>query len=372
MPHGSGGTERIAKIAQEFKNLNFKCEFLGTVGLKRFFEIREIDINVQAIPLPFFLLHEKSKFHRLLAYCWTSLKVSNFTRGIRPDFVYSASDYFPDIITSVLLRRKSSFCRWIAIIHHKTKFNRDNFFTILSSSFAIVLQNFSWFLISKRADLILLYDSNEGLEISHSNFFEGKSVGFVRNGIDFSVIKRAKPYDFAPDILLCGGPRQSKGVMDLPPLLKYIKNRFPDVTVGVAGHGTDKVIAALKRELKAIGMESNVTFFGNLPKMELYGLMKSAGMIISLSYEEGWGIAMREALACGRPCVAYKLAAFDNLERHLKFVKLGDIEAMSTEVTNLLASTAAKQSNLNLSAGESWSEVAAKELSLIRLKFSLK
>lgn len=365
VPHGSGGTERISQIAKRFSENNIRCEFLGTIGLKQFLKIREINIKVHAIHLPFFLLKERSKFHRLLTYIWVSSKVPRFVKRFEADFIYSSSDYFPDVFASIVLKRRSSISRWISIIHHKAKLNHDNLFTFLSSLLAIVLQKFSWFLISKNANLVLLYDSNEGREISKSMCFKGKNIGFVRNGVDFSMIQKAKPSGLSLDILLCGGPRQSKGVMDLPPLLKLLQHNFPDIKVGIAGHGTDKVIAVLKRELKAIGMESNVIFFGNLSKINLYGTMKSAQIILSLSYEEGWGIAMREAIACGRPCLAYKLAAFQGLERHLRFIELGNIGAMSTEVTKLLSSTTHKQSSTNILVGQTWSEVASEELSLI-------
>lgn len=365
VPHGSGGTERISNIAKEFRVANHKCEFLGTIGLKRFLEFRKVEVKVNIIRLPNFLLRERSKFHRLLTYFWASLKIPKSLKGLSCDIVYSASDFFPDVFGSIWCKRNRFSCRWVAIIHHEAKLNRVNIFTTFSSSIIVLLQKFSWYLISKKADLVLFYDSNEGRAISKKNFFKGKKLGFVRNGIDFGLILEAKPSDLSLDILLCGGPRQSKGVMDIPPLLNLIKHRFPKVTVGIAGHGTDKVIAALTLELKAIGMESNVIFLGNLSKMILYSIMKSARMILSLSYEEGWGIAMREGIACGRPCVAYRLPAFDSLERHLTFVELGDFEAMSTEVINLLSTKKLKNERLDVFMGESWSNVARQELSLI-------
>jgi glycosyltransferase involved in cell wall biosynthesis len=263
------------------------------------------------------------------------------------------------------MKKRNPEIKWIAVIHHQAKLSFKNLLTFLTSLGSFLAQQATWQIISKHGSLVLLYDSDEGRMISKLSKFNHKKLGFIQNGINFELIEKSKPAANSLDLLLCGGPRQSKGVLDLPSILNLVKLQYPNVRVGLAGHGTPHVISILHTQLESVGMASNVKFFGNLPKEELYSLMKSSQIVISLSYEEGWGIAVREALACGRPCVAYRIPAFHSLGEYLNFVELGNIEAMSQEIIALLDTFNEKKFVSYKPVGASWREVAQKELAFI-------
>jgi len=365
VPHGSGGTERVSNIAHEFQLQNHECEFLGTIGLVNFLKSKSVAVPVRMIPIPRLLSKEKSKLDRFLVYLWTTFKLSKYLNSRDFNFVYSASDFFPDVIASYIVKKQNPNIQWIAIIHHQAKLNFKNLLTFVTSLGSFLAQQATWTIISKHGSLVLLYDSNEGRMISKLSKFKNRKLGFIQNGINFELIENSKPAANSLDLLLCGGPRQSKGVLDLPSILELVKIQYPNVRVGLAGHGTPNIIRILNAQLEGVGMASNVKFFGNLPKSELYSLMKSSRIVISLSYEEGWGIAVREALACGRPCVAYRIPAFQDLEEYLNFVDLGDTEAMSREIIALLDSFNQQKPLSYQPVGASWREVAQKELAFI-------
>lgn len=58
---------------------------------------------------------------------------------------------------------------------------------------------------------------------------------------------------------------------------------------------------------------------------------------MSLSSEEGWGLAVNEYLACGLPVVAYELPVFREVFPDvLRTVPLGDLAAVSESILKLL------------------------------------
>jgi glycosyltransferase involved in cell wall biosynthesis len=61
-------------------------------------------------------------------------------------------------------------------------------------------------------------------------------------------------------------------------------------------------LAALARDL---GVERQVRLLGRVPEAEKFGLLRMADFLCSASQHEGFGLSYLEAMACGRPIVAY-------------------------------------------------------------------
>lgn len=57
-------------------------------------------------------------------------------------------------------------------------------------------------------------------------------------------------------------------------------------------------------------MDNHITMLESVPDDYLYSLLKSSKVFVFPSHEEGWGIAVCEAMAAGLPIVAYDLAPF--------------------------------------------------------------
>jgi glycosyltransferase involved in cell wall biosynthesis len=49
---------------------------------------------------------------------------------------------------------------------------------------------------------------------------------------------------------------------------------------------------------------------GFLPEKDKIATLKSSRVFLFPSYEEGWGIVVAEAMACGLPVIAYDLPAY--------------------------------------------------------------
>ncbi|MGH3049642.1 MAG: glycosyltransferase family 4 protein, partial [Gaiellaceae bacterium] len=84
------------------------------------------------------------------------------------------------------------------------------------------------------------------------------------------------------------------------------RERAPDLRLVIVGEGYDR--ARLEHECEALGATSWTTFAGRVSTEELVGWYRSAWVVASASYREGWGMTLTEAAACGTPAVASAIA----------------------------------------------------------------
>ena len=364
--HGSGGTERASRVFNEIQSLGNECLVLGTCGLKKFLDKRNIALDVIEVKFPKGLHDEKSSFTRLAAYVFCTISGLREIRKIETKIVVSASDYFPDVLLAFYIKVIRKDLVWISVIHHKGRLFQGSTRKNISAISKRCLQLFSWFIIRHKSNLLLTYKTNEGYEIVNSMLFRKIQHKYIENGFDIELINSAPAHTRPPDILLSGGPRVSKGIFDLPLVIKGVKRIFPQVSIGIAGEGTPATISALIKKLEEHDVGQHVYFYGNLEKLELYSLIKGSKVVVSLSHEEGWGIAIREALACERPCVVYELPAFHDLRNHIQFAPLGDVAAMVQKIVKVLNGLEVRASGPEKPTFKSWKEVALDDLFFMR------
>ena len=100
-------------------------------------------------------------------------------------------------------------------------------------------------------------------------------------------------------------------------------------------------------------------------------IMKSCRVFVFPSHEEGWGIAISEAMACGLPVIAFDLPVYRFIFGDvIETVPMKDFESFSEKIIKLLDDEEARKiliqrSEAHLSKHD-LSDVAAKEFSLIK------
>jgi glycosyltransferase involved in cell wall biosynthesis len=98
-------------------------------------------------------------------------------------------------------------------------------------------------------------------------------------------------------VLFAGAPGLRKGV---PYLLKAFANlQHPRKHLWIAGYVQENLKAALKR----LPLE-NVEFLGPVPQKELVERMSRSHVLVLPSVEDGFGLVMAEAMACGCPVIS--------------------------------------------------------------------
>src|SRR5207248_3180308 len=82
---------------------------------------------------------------------------------------------------------------------------------------------------------------------------------------------------------------------------------------------------------------TNVEAPGFVSEADKWLLLRSASLFVAPSREEGWGIAVGEALLAGLPVVCYDLPAYRHLRELPIRVPMSDREAFVATVMSLLA-----------------------------------
>jgi glycosyltransferase involved in cell wall biosynthesis len=112
--------------------------------------------------------------------------------------------------------------------------------------------------------------------------------------------------DTASPILICVGRiERSKGQRYWLPVLADILNDWPDACLMLVGDGPDeKLIGETAQEL---GIRHAVKMLGR--RDDVPALLDISDIFVSASLTEGFGIAVLEAMAAGKPVVALHLPA---------------------------------------------------------------
>ncbi|MDG2214692.1 MAG: glycosyltransferase family 4 protein [Verrucomicrobiota bacterium] len=166
-----------------------------------------------------------------------------------------------------------------------------------------------------------------GLKISDT-----ETIGSSIDLDQFSVLSETgKKYD----VVFLGRIHSLKGIFDLPDVWSRLKGSCPEATLTVIGEGPHR--GAVMDRFREQGLMDGVRFTGAIPEVEKNRLLSEARIGLSLSSEEGWGLAVNEYLACGLPVVAYDLPVFREVfPDMLNSVPLGDLTAASQAILELL------------------------------------
>jgi len=151
-------------------------------------------------------------------------------------------------------------------------------------------------------------NSLEEARVAFHNFPIDRAT-LIPNGIDFERIDRIRnsikypPETDGESLLFCGRLVWIKGVLQLVEAVARLKRDFPNVRLRIAGIGP--LSGTLHELVRRLGLTENVEFLGYLPPDNVVAeIIRSCIVVLPSTYEAG-SIGMLEALACGRPLVAF-------------------------------------------------------------------
>ncbi len=106
-----------------------------------------------------------------------------------------------------------------------------------------------------------------------------------------------------PMVLFVGSLIPRKGLPFLVEAAKKIVKQQADTKFVIVGEGPQK--NQLTESIKAAGLAGNFVFLGNLNETQLPLIYNCADVFVLPSIQEGQGIVLLEAQACGKPVVAF-------------------------------------------------------------------
>lgn len=245
--------------------------------------------------------------------------------GTEPaDVVISSAGLF-DVIPAI--RHKCRYGSKVAsyVYHLIPRRKAKNLVQALQFSISLLAQRMAlyWF---RKCDVVFVCNSFVKKGLEESGVLPSQ-VKISRLAVNVERVRRAEP-DPKFQALFVGRIVVSKGVYDLIEAVRDL-----DITVGLAGGGdeTDNVSALIRK----YGMENRVVLLGSLPDNEqtLYSYLKGCDFLLFPSHEEGYGIAIAEAVAAGKPVITYELPHYKwAFGDGLITAPLGDVDALKANL----------------------------------------
>jgi len=222
----------------------------------------------------------------------------------------------------------------VAVVHHAYRIWEGLDF--LTVPFGVMYQRKAL----KRADAVVTPSSSAAKDTVESYNVPREKVKVIYHGVDTALFHPSEssgghsPHQ-APILIYVGLLEARKGVGDLVPLFASVSEKVPECELRIVGEGPGE--SGLRGFFKRWGLSNRVLIRAHLTNEELAVVLNGSDVFVFPSHLEGFGFAVVEAMACGKPVVAYG----NETNREIIgdagiLVPDGDLHAFSSSVVNLL------------------------------------
>jgi glycosyltransferase involved in cell wall biosynthesis len=261
-------------------------------------------------------------------------------------YIYSASDFYPDTLPAFFIKLFHPKTIWIAGFYlfapkpwqknnpYKTSFSR--YLTGLLYWFTQLL---SYFLVYNFSDIVCVTSTPD---IKHfiSKKRKTNKIIVVRGGVD---LKESHKYLQKNTLTLenkkyravfMGRLHHQKGVLILIDIWKKVCDQKPNSQLALIGDG--QLLADIKKKIKKLGLNKNITLFGFVDGAKKFKIFKSSSIVVHPATYDRGGMACAEAMAWGLPGVSFDLEALKTYyPKGLIKTKCFDIDQFASNIIKL-------------------------------------
>jgi glycosyltransferase involved in cell wall biosynthesis len=172
----------------------------------------------------------------------------------------------------------------------------------------------------------------------------GYTSTITYNGIDVEDFGQLPPRRSRnATVLFVGGLEPRKGLEYLLHAMEQVVGAMPDVRLTAVAkggfRGTDEWQWFLTLADR-LGIKNNFEFYESVSQEKLLQMYSDCDILVLPSKTEGWGLALMEAMACGKAVVASRAGGIPELVRNGVegiLVPPGDVRGLSRAITRLLS-----------------------------------
>jgi glycosyltransferase involved in cell wall biosynthesis len=288
---------------------------------------------------------------------------------ISGDILYASSDFLPDVLPASVIKHKNEKLVWVQEIYHLIPSPSRREGSFVTNLVSFIAQRISLSLIRRNADIIFVLNNMIRTQLVTLGFSENRLfvTGAGINLVKIGEIREAPGPIY--DACFLGRLHVAKGIFDLIEIWRLVTLKKSDAKLAIIYTGPKDLELDMLKKIKEANLDSNV-FMLPLTGNDALSVVKSSKVFVFPSHEEGWGIAIAEAMACGLPVLAYDLPVYKEVFPHgMVTVPLNNIKRFSEEALILLENSD-KRNNLGKKGRAQvtfydWDSVAARELSFI-------
>jgi len=371
-----GSEVRFSNIAKVWQQQGINIDILLVPREKKILEQENIKETYLVIE-DLFYSEKDTLFNVLQTYFFRMLK-SLFYRYKKNfyDIIYAPSDFLVDTIPALLAKlsnKKSKLIVCLFLVAPNPFVGYENMFTgkkrlnvSLRSILYFLSQRFTLLLLNKYLDKLLVLNPLDKEQLKNTRIYN--KIEVVNMGVDIAEYHSVDPvFKKKYDGVFVGRVHPQKGIKDLIAIWEKVVSNKQDAKLALIGGGDDREIERIKKDIESKGLADNIDFLGFRFGKEKIELLKSSNLFIMPSRYESWGMVAVEAMAASLPVVAYDLPIFRYIfPQGLKSIKIGDIDAFSEAVLQLLADSGLREQLIKegkeIIGQYDWPIVAQKEL----------
>lgn len=370
---GSGGDILFIELARRWQRQGHHIHLVvAQAGAKAY--SAALQPNEVTILPSTWLDDSKRYFEQLLliavVYILRAIRTRALVRRLDADVVYTPGDFLCDVVPAAFKKKQQPEITWAAAIFHVNQapyYRRGN--SVLASILSWLAQGASFMFIRRQADIVFPLNSAVQATLLQRGF-DTRRLHVMGAGLDPGYFAQLPPRPKKYAACYLGRINPTKGVFDLPRMWAQVARAVPASKLIIIGKGTVAWEKQLQDAIKAAQVENSVEYVGHVPTAVVHTYLQESRVVVSASTEEGFGLSIAEAMACGLPAVAFDLPAYrEFFPEGLTRVVIGDVQGFAQAVIRLLT-------NLHLYETESraaqavvqrydWNQVAARELAAI-------
>ena len=226
------------------------------------------------------------------------------------NILYGSSDFFTDVNPIFEYKKVHPEVRWVQCIFHIYPDWRKRPGSKITNLVGSVMQNRSFKKIRKSADAVVNINNQVVGYLVEKKGFKKEKVFMNPCGADLNYFKSLKGKSKKNHAVFLARLKPSKGIFDLVTIWKHVVKIIPKATLTLIGGGDDEIQEKLVDEIEKAGLKNQIQLAGFLPQNEVFKLVKSGEVFVLPSHEEGFGIVIAEAMACGLPAVVWNLEVY--------------------------------------------------------------
>ena len=263
---------------------------------------------------------------------WRTIASITRVRELRScDILLATSHFVPDVVPAALARRSP----FVVCIQHVLKPANERPGPRLPNIISSVFQEVAFRIIRASASAILVNSPDVATRIGVDR--QSVAVHVMTHGVDHVHRSDVPDARSNADALYLGRLVPTKGLEDLLAAWPSIARASAGARLTIAGAGDAPYERRLKDVARRIPSSRPIEFLGRVDEEVKARCFERSSIFLFPSKEEGWGIAIAEAMSFGLPCVVYDLPAYRNVfVAGCLVAPVGDVDRFAALAISLL------------------------------------
>lgn len=260
--------------------------------------------------------------------------------------IYSATNFWPDVVPALLLKKRLPDSQWIGSCYLPIPSPFKGFENAYGNTSKLIpdfktLANYfvekpSTKLMNRYADWMFVTNDLDKKYFTDQGFPKNR-LRAIYGGVSLREIQQVPSQKIVYDGCFVGRIHPMKGVDYLVKIWDNVCQVKPDARLALIGNGSRDFEDKIRQEIKSRNLSANVDLLGYVDGVAKYKILKSSRVFLHTSIYDNSGMTAAEAMACGLPAVRFDIPALRvAYPKGMLVVPLKNTEEFAAAVLRLL------------------------------------